>query len=356
MTVTGIAVHPYALPLVRPWAAARTTLHERRGQLLAVTGEDGITGWGDCAPLPSSGTDGHARAFEALADAARILKGREAAELLADGSELSPVPEVRWAIETALFDLEARREGVPLTRHLRSGAPSSVAINAALGPLDDGCAARAEAAAKTGFAVAKIKVGIGTVENELAGLRKVIKAAEGRLAFRLDANRAWCVADARRFLTAIADWPIDGVEEPLAEPTPDALATLQADLPFPLAADESLPVLGPDALLEAGAVRRFVVKPARLGGIRATLALAEKARAAGIELVLTSVVDSAVGVTAAAHLAASLAENAVHGLGTLGWLTRDVAEGPAIANGRLVLPAGAGLGLDVVACGEAFEG
>ncbi|MBB4301348.1 o-succinylbenzoate synthase [Rhodobium orientis] len=354
MRIAGIAVHPYALPLVRPWAAARTTLYERRGRLIAVTGEDGTTGWGDCAPLPSSGEAGHAKAFAALAEAARSLTARDTAELLADGSELSPVPEVRWAVETALFDLEARRKGVPLARHLRADAGASVAVNAALGPLDDGCADRAEAAADAGFAVAKIKVGIGSVDDELAGLEKVIEAADGRLSFRLDANRAWAEADATRFLTAIADWPIDGVEEPLAAPTSDALADLQADLPFPLAADESLPMLGADALLEAGAVRRFVVKPARLGGISATLSLAEKARAAGVELVLTSVVDSAVGVTAAAHLAASLPEHAVHGLATLGWLARDVAQGPAIKNGRLILPSRSGLGLDIG--GEALEG
>jgi L-alanine-DL-glutamate epimerase-like enolase superfamily enzyme len=399
MRIAGATVHPYALPLVRPWVASRATLTERRGRLLAVTGEDGLVGWGDCAPLPSSGDAGHARVFAALDEAARGLTGRDTAEAPA-----SAVPEVRWAIETALFDLEARRAGLPLWRFLMEDRPrclpepppdlphvmgeeserrtpaglpphgmgrvgegsvsglsvdtpaertrgtgfapsKGVAINAALGPLDERCAERAKAAADRGFAVGKIKVGVGSIDDERRALADVIERARGRLRVRLDANRAWPEADARRFLDSLVGLPIDGVEEPLADPTPAALAHLQKDLPFPIAADESLPVLGVHALLEARAVRRLVVKPARLGGIRATLALAAQAQAADVELVLTSVVDSAVGVTAAAHLAAALPVDAIHGLGTLDWLARDVAPAPVIVDGALCLPAGCGLGL-----------
>ncbi|SDE21340.1 mandelate racemase/muconate lactonizing enzyme family protein [Rhodospira trueperi] len=361
MRIAAATVHPYALPLVRPWVASRATLTERRGRLLAVTSEDGLVGWGDCAPLPSSGEAGHARVFQALNAAVRGLPGRDTADV-----SPSDVPEVRWAIETALFDLEARRAGLPLRRFLRSSfpviasprqgtgarndeprtiAPVRVPINAALGPLDAGCADRAEAAAERGFAVGKIKVGVGAIDDERRALADVIERARGRLRVRLDANRAWPEAEARRFLESLVGLPIDGVEEPLADPTPAALAHLQKDLPFPLAADESLPVLGVDALLEARAVRRLVVKPARLGGIRATLALAAQAQTAGVELVLTSVVDSTVGVTAAAHLAAALPTENTHGLGTLDWLTRDVAPPPVIVDGALCLPAGPGLGL-----------
>jgi L-alanine-DL-glutamate epimerase-like enolase superfamily enzyme len=118
MRIAGATVHPYALPLVRPWVASRATLTERRGRLLAVTGEDGLTGWGDCAPLPSSGDAGHARVFQALDEAARGLTGRDTAE-----APPSAVPEVRWAVETALCDLEARRAGVPLWRFLRASFP-----------------------------------------------------------------------------------------------------------------------------------------------------------------------------------------------------------------------------------------
>lgn len=314
-----LRLHPYCLPLNRPWIAAAATLCERRGWLVEAAGEDdGMAGWGDCAPLPSGG-------------------GAEEAQM-------------RWAVETALVDLEARRRGVPLAR-LLGAASLSVPVNAALGPLDEGCAERAAAAAAQGFCIGKVKVGLAPVGEELARLRELGALGCG-LRLRLDANRAWSEADARRFLTAVADLHdvrMDGVEEPLAAPTLDALARLQAALPFALAVDESLPALGAGALLASRAVRRLVLKPARVGGVLRTLVLARLAQAAGMEVVLTSVVDSAVGVAAAAHLAAAIsrdvAPDTAHGLATGGWLAEDVAPALPIADGRLILPDAPGLGI-----------
>lgn len=310
-----IRLHPYRLPLHRPWVAASATVSERSGWLVEATHDDGTTGWGDCASLPSVG------------------EPREA--------------QMRWAIETALADIEARRRGVPLAT-LLGARTLAVPVNAALGPLDDGCAGRAAAAAAQGYRIAKVKVGIGSVDEELARLRELNDISGNALLLRLDANRAWSEDDAMRFLAAIADLPeirVDGVEEPLAAPTCASLAALQAALPFPIAVDESLPALGLPALLAVRAVRRLVVKPARIGGVLATLTLARLAQRAGIEVVLTSVIDSAIGVTAAAHLAAAIAPDTAHGLATSTWLAQDVASAPAIEHGRLLLPAAGGLGL-----------
>lgn len=307
-----LRLHPYHLPLKRPWVAASATLTERRGWLLELGDDDGTTGWGDCAVLPSASEPGPA--------------------------------QMRWAIETALIDLEARRRGLPLAV-LLGARTLAVPVNAALGPLDEGCAERAAAAAAQGYRMGKIKVGIAPVEEELVRLREVAAATgAGALRLRLDANRAWPEDEARRFLTAIADLAIDGVEEPLAAPTCVSLAALQAVLPFPIAIDESLPALGLNALFATRAVRRFVIKPARIGGVLPTLTLARRAQAAGIEVVLTSVVDSAVGVAAAAHLAAAIAPDMAHGLATGAWLAQDVAPPLPIVAGMLRLPDAPGHG------------
>lgn len=322
-------VFPYCLPLKRPWIAAAATLTERRGALLKLTDAEGLAGWGDCAPLPSGGN----------ADA--VLAAHDAWACRPASADFSTLPpEVRWAIETAQADLAARRAGVPLWRHL-GDTSGEIAINAALGPLDDDTPARIADALARGYRIGKIKVGIAPVEEEIARL----KALDAPLLLRLDANRAWSDDDALRFLTAIADLPIDGVEEPLAAPEPAKLAALQAAVPYALAIDESLPLLGIEALIATQAVRRLVLKPARLGGIVATMALARAARAAGIEIVLTSVVDSAIGVIAAAHLAAAIAPDIAHGLGTGVWLATDVAVPPPVIAGILSLSAAPGLGV-----------
>jgi len=343
MTIATCRLRPYALPLVRPWRAASATVTVRHGMLVAVTERNGLTGWGDCAPLPSSGEAGHAHAFDALRAAAATLPGRDI-----DAIDLGGIAaaEARWAVETALLDLASRRTGLPLC-HALGGAVNvaSVAVNAALGTLDQDCVARARAALASGFAIGKIKVGIGSVEDERLRLCELVAATGGALRLRLDANRAWTEREAERFLGGIAHLPIDGVEEPVTAPSLAVLGRLQLALPFALAVDESLAEFGAPALLASQAVRRLVVKPGRIGGVAATLLLAGEARRAGIELVVTSVVDSAIGITAAAHLSAALGGNAVHGLATSPWLAEDVAPAPRLVNGRLLLPSGPGLGI-----------
>jgi len=323
------ALHPYRLPLVRPWVAAAATLVERRGALLKLMDDDGLEGWGDCAPLPSGGDP--APVIDALAGWCRRPAGTDFSGL---------PPEARWAIETATADIAAQRAGLPLWRHL-GGATGEVAVNAALGPLDADCAARAAAAHAQGHAIGKIKVGLRPVAEEIARLKDLPPG----LSLRLDANRAWSAADAERFLTACADLPIEAVEEPLAAPTPAGLAALQAISPCAIAIDESLPRFGIEAIVAARAARRLVLKPARLGGIAATRDIACQAQAAGIEVVITSVIDSAIGIAAAAHLAAALSPRLAHGLATSAWLAADIAPPPQIIAGKLWLTNAPGLGI-----------
>lgn len=388
MRIAAARLVPYRLPLKRPWVAAATVLHERQGCLLVVESADGCSGRGDCAPLPSSGPAGHARVFAALAALVETLPGQDDASVAVDAA--AP-PELRWALETALADIAAQRADLPLALYLSGSAgdlPKAqtarhagatpprldarsahvipppvregpreggqnlgagdtalrVPVNAALGALSDDCLVRATTALAQGYAFGKLKLGVGPVEDELARLRELHAAAPG-LRLRLDANRAWSDADARRFLAAIVDLPIDAAEEPLAQPTAASLAALQRELPFAIAVDESLPSLGAEALFAAGAMRRLVLKPARIGGIAATRALVARARDAGVDTVLTSVVDSAVGVTAAAHLAAAISPGLAHGLATLDWLAADVAEPPPLRDGALWLADAPGLGL-----------
>lgn len=160
---------------------------------------------------------------------------------------------------------------------------------------------------------------------------------------RLDANRAWGFADASRFIAACTDLPIDGLEEPLADPESAALAKLQAGVPFPLAIDESTQLLAAD-FFRHPPVGRLVIKPARQGGLLACIELALRATASGLEVIVTSSLESACGLLACAQLAAAIAPDAVHGLGTAEWFAADTGQPPPMAGGRLHLPAARGLG------------
>jgi O-succinylbenzoate synthase len=94
-------------------------------------------------------------------------------------------------------------------------------------------------------------------------------------------------------------------------------------------------------------VRRLVIKPARHGGLLASTELALRARASGLEVIVTSALESACGIATLTHLAAAVAPEAVHGLATSNWLASDTGPTPPIVDGRVRLPEGSGIGFAI---------
>lgn len=303
---------PYVLPLRTPWQTSRGRVVVRRGRLLRLRGEDGLIGWGDCAPLPEFGID-ESRA-------------------------------VAFAEECARLDLAAQCAGQPLDAWLSGNPPvPALAVNASLGKLTATSVDDASAACAAGFKVLKLKVGSAPVADEIRHLCQLATSLPADCRLRLDANGAWSNAEARDFLAACRDLPVDACEEPLAVPEAGELARLQDAVPFALAVDESLNLSGA-AFFRHPPVRRIVIKPARLGGLLTAMDIARRACAAGVETVISSALESSCGLLACAHLAAIAAPTAVHGLATASWFVGDTGTPPLIQHGRLILPGKPGLG------------
>ena len=306
---------PYCLPLKRPWQTSRSSIGERRGKLYRLQTADGLTGWGDCAPLPEFG--------------------------------ISEAAATAYAEECATLDLAAQRAGQPLAAWLSGEqAPATVAVNANFGPISTVDRNSLENAARAGYTIVKLKVGHAPLADEITALLQLARTLPPGLALRLDANRAWTIAEAERFIAACAGLPVEGLEEPLADPKASLLAKLQARADFPLAIDESTHLLDTQ-IFRHPPVRRLVIKPARHGGLLASTELALRARASGLEVIVTSALESACGITTLTHLAAAVAPDAVHGLATADWLASDTGPTPPIIDGRVRLPEGNGIGFTI---------
>jgi o-succinylbenzoate synthase len=285
--------------LDRPLASAQGRWHAREGLLLVLTDESGRRGLGEASPLP-----GYSR--ETVADCARALTDVHLRPA-PDCAGLDALPAARFALETALLDLEGQRRALPLTECL-SGAPARrvLPVNA----LVDASVALADlvpavqALLARGYSTLKLKVGRADVpfEQELEALRTLRRAVGHAVALRLDANGAWTVEQARRHLDALAEIAPEFVEEP----TRGAGLLSLGPTAVPWAADESLtdPALV-DALLSAPGCRAVVLKPALLG-LHAARALALRAQVRGLGVVVTHLFDGPVALAAACELALSL--------------------------------------------------
>ncbi|MDX2087228.1 MAG: AMP-binding protein [Kofleriaceae bacterium] len=254
---------------------------ERIGILLDLITDDGRCGIGEASPLPGLSTDTLADAQAALdAFVARVARAPLQATFAPAAQFARGAPSARFAIETAVLALTGDLPAVHVTT-----LPASVVVDSAE-PRD--------------APYLKIKVGPGLDRAHI----EAIARANPHARLRLDANRAWPRARVHAYLAALADLPIDYVEEPCL----DAHELLAHPLAVPIALDESLAFLSEPALARALAspgLAALVLKPTLLGGFTASRALALRAAAHGKPVLVTHALESPVGRAACDALARS---------------------------------------------------
>lgn len=335
----------YNLPLLRRWQGSGPGFFARCGWLLELRDSAGLVGYGDCAPLPDHGTETNTEADAGLESALPGLIGLTPEQALKRLPGPGPTPAARCAIESALLDLISKRAAMPLHRWLNPESNSGVKVNASLGVLDDAVPERAKTALKQGYTTLKLKVGISEPQHELTQLQLLCDTLPEAANLRLDANRSWDMTTARSYINQLKGMPIESLEEPLAEPSTEALRQLQRETEITLALDETVSQITIDDLSQLP-LRRIILKPMVQGGLIPCLHLGQHARKLGIDAVVTTTVDSATGVWAATQLAAALDSTGqlCHGLGTGEWLQQDLGTGPEIINGTVTIPSTPGLG------------
>ena len=183
---------------------------------------------------------------------------------------------------------------------------------------------------RSGCTTAKVKVAEpGEPESaDIARVEAVRDALGPAGKLRVDANAGWEVEQAARMLRALAPFGLEYAEQPCA--TLDELAELRRLTDVPIAADESIRrAEDPLRVRAAGAADIVVLKAAPLGGVEAALRVAH---ACGLPVVVSSAVDTSVGLAAGVALAAALPElRYASGLATMSLLTGDVTAAPLAA-------------------------
>lgn len=226
--------------------------------------------------------------------------------------------------------IEAAYVGLPPTRRDRVDVNATVpAVPAADVP---GVLARFP-----GARTAKVKVAEPgqTLADDVARVNAVRALVP---AVRVDANMGWTVAQAVTAITALtADGPLEYVEQPCR--TVAELAEVRRRVEAPIAADESIRKADdPLRVVRERAADVAVLKVAPLGGVASMLRIAEQI---DIPVVVSSALDSAVGIGIGVHAAAALPTlNHACGLGTGGFFVEDVvdpAEAPVPVHGQLTV-------------------
>lgn len=301
---------------------------------------EGIEGWGEASPSHYYG-ESRALVEEALRIWAPYLGedplAMEAIERRLDQA-LDGQRAARAALESALWDWTGKRLGVPVWRLLgcdRGTTPLSCVTLGMAGPEE----MERKLETVKDFPILKVKLGgPGDVEN----LKRIRARYRGIL--RVDANAAWTAADAVRVLREIEPLGIELVEQPVPRHDLDGLRYVRERSGIPVFADES--VHDPEDVVRL--VRRVDgvnLKLMKSGGLRRMLRTLQVARAHGMKVMLGSMVESSLALSAAAQLAPLADHLDLDGH----WLlARDPFRGAPGERGTITLSDAPGLGVESV--------
>ncbi|HUX72226.1 MAG TPA: dipeptide epimerase [Cellulomonadaceae bacterium] len=370
-TVRELRVHESVRALVRPFVTAIRRVDSIPVVLVEAVDDSGASGWGEAAVswrvTGESPASVRAAVLGPLRDA---VVGRPLDATVTLGADLARVlfqnSAARSAVECAVQDLSATRRGLTVAEALGSRPPrasGAVTVRTDITVSAASTATLVEVARQhvaDGFSMIKVKVGAGG--DDRGALVAVREAVGPDVGLRVDANQAWEVDEAveiiRRWEAAGVD--LDLVEQPVRARDLDGLAAVTARVGTPVLADES--VRTSDDLHEV--IRRRAaglvnIKLAKTGGLAEARSMAELAARSGIGVVIGCMMESSVGVGAAAALAASLggADGArTHDLDAGLWQSTPPVRGGIRYDGaEVVLSSRPGLGIDGLAGDDVAE-
>jgi D-galactarolactone cycloisomerase len=303
-------------PIAEPVGNAFGVMSNRPAVFLRVTATDGATGWGESfANFPQVGAEHRARLVDSIftpllvgapADdpaAVRELLERRTRRMAIQCGEPGPFAQIIGAVDQALWDIAAKRAGVPLWKHL--GGENRIRVYASgIGP--DRVVAIALARHAEGYRAFKLKVGFGP-ERDLANLTAMRDALGADATIMLDANQAWTPDEAPARIAELAPLAPHWIEEPIgADESPAAWGALAAQSAIPLAAGENLrgqPAF--EAAIDAGYLGFVQPDVGKWGGVSGACDVARRAARRGVAY-CPHWLAGGVGLAASMHAAAAL--------------------------------------------------
>ncbi|MFT4691374.1 MAG: dipeptide epimerase [Verrucomicrobiia bacterium] len=336
-----LTLHPCNLPLEHVFTIARGSKAIQPSLLLAIE-HDGQIGYGEA---PDDTFYGHSveslsagvRSAGAILDNYTFGTPAELWELLRP--KLADNYFALSAIDIAINDLFGRINKKPLFKSWGLAWENVPASSYTIG-IDTVETMAAKLREKPDWPVYKIKLG---TEHDLAIVHELRQHTDA--VFRVDANCGWSVAETIRNSHELADLNVEFIEQPLPPDSPnDQHRQVFAESALPIIADENC-LVEQDVQSCRGLFHGINVKLCKCGGLTPALRMLREARSLGMKTMLGCMVESSVGISAAAHLAPLLDYADLDGAVLI---AKDPATGVRVENGQITLADRPGSGVELL--------
>ena len=332
-----LATQVITLKTRHPFVIARGGSSDYRVVWVRLADADGVEGWGEADPSAYYGE---------TADTVLAALGKLEPHLPADPFDLEQAEArfaqlapnsaaARAALSAALHDLVGKRLGQPLWR-LWGLDPARAPRSSFTIALDTPERMREKVVEASSYPILKIKLGTDRDEEILKAIRDATDKP-----IRVDANAGWTRERAFRMLPVLRDFGVEFVEQPLPPRDLEGIAALRRQGVLPVVVDESC-VVATDVPRVAGAADGINIKLAKCGSLREALRMVAAARAQGMLVMVGCMIESSLGITAAAHFTPLLDAADLDGAALT---VNDPFRGATIEGGQICLPTEPGLGV-----------
>ena len=298
MQIRSITLTWVRVPLVEPFRISSGAVTEKDAIVVRVEC-DGVSGWGESSPMAGAfySSDTPESCWSELCD---VIVPAVLRRELAAGDELPGNHFASVGLETALWDIEAQRRGVPL-HNLLGGARECVEAGLAIGLYADTSQLlrAAEKHLAAGYKRVKIKIARG---SDVELVRAMRDAFGDDLPLMVDANGDYTL-DHIDIFRRLDEFNLMMIEQPLAGPLLEDSARLQHQLRTPICLDESLENLAAaERAIALGSLRIANIKIQRVGGFRNSLLMLDLCRAHGLGVWIGTMPELGIGQAQAAAL------------------------------------------------------
>jgi L-alanine-DL-glutamate epimerase-like enolase superfamily enzyme len=331
-----------ALRTKNPFVISRGGESEYRVVRVRLTADDGATGWGEAAPSKFYGETADT-VVDVLPLMAPVLEKADGWSIEAIEHALTRAirfnGSARAAVSAALHDMQGKRLGAPVYRIWGLDQSAAPLTSFTIGIAPDEKTLRQRVKDAEQYPVLKIKLGTSWDER----IVRVVRELAPTKVLRVDANAAWTPKGALRLIPALEELGVEFVEQPLPPQDIEGLRFIRQRSALPIVADESC-LVSSDIPKLAGAVDGINIKLAKCGGLREALRMIATARAHDMLVMAGCMIESSLGITAAAQFAPLLDCVDLDGAALV---SNDPYIGATIDGGVIRLPNRPGLGVEV---------
>lgn len=328
MKIREFKYFPYQLKFKSNFITSNQIFKLRNILILQLIDDEGNKFYGEAAPIRNFGSESLDDIGNLLNEKITEFSGLEIEDAISilNAPIFNEYPVTKFALEQAILNFAIHSNYQPIIDLVATGMKNEIQVNAVVGklPLKE-TVKEIEDIAEKNYSTVKIKIGRENFYDDLHIIDAVNKSIGTKLKLRLDLNGSWSFDETKKYILQLTKYNIEFIEQPVK--TIEELINISESSPIKIAPDESANNLDNIIdIINSDSFDFIVIKPMLNGGIFNTLKIVEYANSKGINIIISSALESAVGRSILPLLALSNNHKFAHGLATAEFYKNDLTS------------------------------